>query len=301
MRRVLARIGIGLVVVALGVAGWAWWLLGHVDVQQVTPDVYMLTGVGGNVAVLVTGAGVVVVDSMTFVRQGDAIQAAIRQLTDQPVVAVLNTHYHQDHTHGNPAFPAGTKVLATAKTREYLEQFDAAYWREPTAQALMPNDTFDYARDLHVGAKTIRAIHPGVGHTGGDLVVLFVEDRVIHTGDLFFNGHWPNIDLEAGGSVREWPDTIQKVIDLPFDQVIPGHGALSDRDGWSQFQAFMATLWAETNDVVQHHGTVEDALRSVDVDRFGLRGIWFVPKLSRDFVVRRAYEEASRGAPAAAR
>jgi len=298
MRRVLARLGIGLAAAAVAVGGWAWWLLGHVAVQPVTKDVYLLTGVGGNVAVLVTGAGVVVVDSMTFARQGEAIQARIRELTDQPVVAVLNTHYHRDHTHGNPAFPSGTRVVATAKTLEYLHEFDADYWRDPAAAALLPNETFDYARDFHVGAKTIRAIHPGRAHTGGDLVVLFVEDRVVLSGDLFFNGYWPNIDLEAGGSVREWPDAIQRVIDLPYDTVIPGHGPLADREAWRRFQGFMTTLWTQTSDVVRRGGSLDDALRTVDLDRFGLRGLWFVPKLSREFVIRRAYEEATAGAAA---
>lgn len=293
MRRLLLRIAAGVAVVAAAVGVFAWWLLGRVSVERVTNDVYLMTGVGGNVAALVTGAGVVLVDSMTFWRQGDAIQRALRTITDQPVVAILNTHYHRDHTHGNPAFPPGTRVIATDRTLAYLQAEDAAYWQDPRAHALLPNETVQWSKDLHIGAKTIRAIHPGRAHTGGDLVVLFAEDRVVCSGDLFFNGLWPNIDLEAGGSVRHWSDSIQRVIELPYDKVIPGHGPVSDRDGWRQFQLFMATLWAQTSDVAEHGGSVEDALRTVDVDRYGLAGLWFVPKLSRDFVIRRAYEDAT--------
>lgn len=292
MRTVVRRVLPALLVVALGVGGWAWWLLGHVTVEQVTPSVFMLSGVGGNAAALVTGDGVVIVDTMTFWRQGEAIQAAVRAITDQPVVAILNTHYHRDHTHGNPAFAPGTKVVATRQTLQYLHARDADYWRDPRALQLLPNATFDDTTELHIGGKTIRAIHTGPAHTGGDLVVLFVEDRVVHTGDLFFNGHWPNIDLEAGGSVRQWPDAIQQVIELPYDRVIPGHGPLSDRYGWRQFQLVMSMLWSEVSDVAAHGGSLDDARHATTLDRFGLESLWFAPNLTRDFVIGRAYAEA---------
>src|SRR5262249_35977987 len=156
-----------------------------------------------NVGVLLTSEGVVVVDTMTFVRQGDAIRREVRALTEQPVVAVLNTHYHLDHTHGNPAFPVGTKVVSTGKTLQHLHELDADWWKDSKTHDLLPNDTFDTGtKEMKLGGKTIRSYYFGRGHTDGDMVVLFVEDRVIHTGDLFSNGHYPNIDLAAGGSVK---------------------------------------------------------------------------------------------------
>jgi len=85
-------------------------------------------------------------------------------------------------------------------------------------------------------------IHPGRGHTDGDLVVQFVEDRAVHLGDLFFHRYYPNIDLEAGGTVQGWGDTLDVVLELEFDHVLPGHGALTDRDGILQFQHFIRQL-----------------------------------------------------------
>ncbi len=160
---------------------------------------------------------------------------------------------------------------------------------------MLPNLTFDSTQEIRIGGKTVRLLHPGRGHTDGDLVVLFVEDRVLHTGDLFFNGHWPNIDLDAGGSVREWPATIDRVLELPFDTVIPGHGPVSDREGFLRFRAFMERLWTQTKEVVDGGGSLDDALRGVNVDSFGLRPLWFVPYLNRSFVIRRAWQEATAG------
>jgi cyclase len=276
--------------------GIGWFLVGDLDHTQMTNDVHMYSGVGGNVGVLVTPEGVVVVDTMTFVRQGAAIRAEVARLTDKPIVAVLNTHYHLDHTHGNPAFPAGTKVVATSKTLEHLRTLDGTYWSGHPAADLLPNDTFDTGtKELRLGGKTVRSYTLGRGHTDGDMVVLFVEDRVLHTGDLVSNGYYPNIDLEAGGSVKLWSGTLDKVLALPFDTVIPGHGPSTSRRTVERYRDFMASLWSQTLTIRQRGGSLEDAIKLVNLDDFGLSPIWLMPTLNRGFVIRRAWEEASAG------
>ncbi len=290
MRRFL----VGLVVVLAIVAGTLWYVAGRLDDTEITPNVHMLSGVGGNVGVLTTPEGVVVVDTMMLVRQGNAVRDRIRDFTDEPVVTVLNTHYHVDHTHGNPAFPVGTKVVSTGRTLQHLHELDADFWKDHPAIDLLPNDTFDGAsKEMTIGGKTIRLVHPGRGHTDGDMVVLFVEDRVLHAGDLFFHGHYPNIDLEAGGSVREWPATLDKVLELPFDKVIPGHGPATTRVALERFRDFMATLWEETVRVRDKGGSLADAEQLVDLEPFGLKPIWFAPMLNRRFVIGRSWEEAT--------
>ncbi|MGH7894379.1 MAG: MBL fold metallo-hydrolase [Candidatus Binatia bacterium] len=290
MRRFLLGLALVLTLVGAGL----WYVVGHLEHTQLTPSVHMLSGVGGNVGVLVTPDGVAVVDTMTFVLQGEAIRARVRELTPQPIVAVLNTHYHLDHTHGNPAFAVGTKVVSTAKTLQHLHERDADFWKDHPAQDLLPNDTFDGpSKEITLGGKTIRSLHLGRGHTDGDMVVLFVEDRVLHTGDLFWNGHYPNIDLEAGGSVREWPATLDKVLALPFDKVIPGHGAATTRAAVQRFRELMTTLWTETLRIRDRGGSLEDALHLVDIDHFGLWPLWWVPTVNRGLVIRRTWEEAT--------
>ena len=120
----------------------------------------------------------------------------------------------------------------------------------------------------------MRALNLGRGHTSGDLVVLFVEDRVIHLGDLFFNQRYPNIDLEAGGSIEQWIGTLDRVLAIDgYDHVIPGHGAVTDRDGIRQFQAFLAELWEQTSAAAQAGETLDETLRSVQLTQdAGLRG-----------------------------
>jgi len=83
----------------------------------------------------------------------------------------LNTHYHSDHTHGNPGFPAGTRVVSTTRTRALLDALDASYWSGAAAETL-PNETFDTTHEIRLGGKTVRVSYLGRGHTSGDLVAL---------------------------------------------------------------------------------------------------------------------------------
>jgi cyclase len=295
MGRILAGMTAALVV---GLAGGAIYVHDRVtslEAERVTGDVHAIQGLGGNVGVLRTDAGAVVVDSMTFRIQGQRIRELAERLAGGPIQAVINTHYHLDHTHGNPGFAPGARVIATGRTRDYLLAFDTSYW-DGKAEGTLPNDLFEDEHELRIGAKTIRSIHPGRGHTGGDLVVLFVEDRVLHAGDLLFNGRYPNIDLEAGGSIREWIATLDRVLELDFERVIPGHGPVTDRAGIRAFQRFLDELWHAGEGAAREGLSLEQTLartRLVEDEGYDVIGLPFVYELDRDFVIRRAWEEAT--------
>jgi glyoxylase-like metal-dependent hydrolase (beta-lactamase superfamily II) len=294
MRRIAALLFLVMALVSSVGIIYAYQEVVSMRVERVTDDVHVIFGQGGNVGVLRTDEGAVVVDTMTFRMQG----WRIRELADDlagPPQAIINTHYHFDHTHGNPAFASGMKVVATERTLAYMDAFDSSYW-EGSASGTLPNEVFEDEHELRVGGKTLRLIHPGRGHTDGDLVVLFVEDRVVHMGDLFFNGRYPNIDLEAGGSVREWAATLDRVFELDFDTVIPGHGPVTDRDGLREFQHFIRQL-AELGAQAARAGlsleeTQARALLDADAG-YEVIAIPFVLRLDREFVIRRAWEEAT--------
>ena len=266
------------------------------DHETVTDSVHVVYGVGGNVAVLQTQRGAVIVDTMTFPIQGRRIRDLAERLGGGPTQAVVNTHYHVDHTHGNPAWPAGTRIVATERTRDYLERFDPDFW-EGSAAGSAPNDLFKDSHELRIGDKTIRSYYLGRGHTGGDLVVLFVEDRVLHTGDLFFNRRYPNIDLEAGGSVQQWAATLDRVLALDFDRVIPGHGPVTDRAGLLEFKRFIAELAEFASESVATGKSLEETLAAAaDLEHdehFEEFLFLYFFRFDRDFAIRRAWEEAS--------
>jgi cyclase len=219
---------------------------------------------------------------MTLPLQGNRIREIATELTDAEPVMIINTHYHLDHTHGNPAFAPGTRVLSTERTLSHLQALDTDFWTGDAAQ-LLPNETFSDRRRIVVGSKTIDLMHVGRGHTDGDLVVLLPDENAVHMGDLHFNRHYPNIDLEAGGSVRDWPMTLERVLEFEFEIVSPGHGATTDRDGIRQFQSFMAQLSQIGSDAAAQGTSLADTLQT---DRLtaeeGYEPISFVVSLGLD-------------------
>jgi glyoxylase-like metal-dependent hydrolase (beta-lactamase superfamily II) len=127
-------------------------------------------------------------------------------------------------------------------------------------------------------------------------VVVFVEDDTLHAGDLFVNRVYPNIDLKAGGTVREWPDTLDTVLALPFTHVIPGHGALSDRAGLEQFQRFMRQLAAVGADAKAKGLSLADTQRQAALTEdagYQTMEIPLLVSLNRNSVIRSAWEEAT--------
>jgi cyclase len=298
MRRILA--GAVLVVVVAASLG-ALWLHGRLTTltsEQVNQDVHVIFGAGGNVGVLATSAGAVIVDTLTFRFQGERVRERAEELGGGPVQVVLNTHYHMDHTHGNTGFAAGTRIVATQRTLDYLRFFDAEYW-DGAAEETLPNDLVSGAHELRIGGKTIRSFHPGKGHTGGDLVVLFVEDRVLHAGDLLFNGRYPRVDLEGGGSLPAWIATLDRVLELDFDRVIPGHGPVAGREAIVAFQRFLAEVWEVGQRAAQQGLGLEETLAQTELSEdagYELGGLPPFRVLDRDGVITRAWEEATGSA-----
>lgn len=286
-----------LLIVALSAAVgvYAYSQIRSLTVEQLTDDVYVIYGLGGNVGVLGTDQGAVIVDTMTLRYQGSRIREEAERLTGKPVVMIINTHYHLDHTHGNTAFPAGTRVVATERTLHHLQATDANHF-SGAATALLPNEIFEDARELTLGNKTILLFHTGRGHTDGDLVALFLEDGVLHAGDLYFNRLYPNIDLEAGGSVRRWGDTLERVRELPFSQVIPGHGPVSERDSLLQFQRFIRQLADIGQQAAAEGWSREETERTpllTEDQSYGRVRLIIPMFMDREFVLRRAWEEAT--------
>jgi cyclase len=203
-----------------------------IGIQKLKDDLYVIgvtKGVGGgNVAVEVTGEGVILVDDM-FDRNHDEIIEKLRTVTDKPIKYVLNTHQHEDHSGGN------AKMLAM--NAELISHRNA---RANMALLKMPglaHVTFSNEMSVYLGGKEARAHYYGRGHTGGDAVMEFPAEKVIHTGDLFLTfPPQPFIDYAQGGSALEWTKTLDGVLKLDFDIAIPGHGPVSDRAGILKFR-----------------------------------------------------------------
>ncbi|MEM7077757.1 MAG: MBL fold metallo-hydrolase [Pseudomonadota bacterium] len=194
----------------------------EIKAQQVADNIYMLSGRGGNIGASIGADGTMIIDNQ-FAPLADKISAALKDLGgDQPRI-ILNTHYHGDHTGGNPAFGAQGTIIAHHNVRMRLLN------AEDFPQAGLPLVTYGENVTIHFNGDTIELLHLPTGHTDGDSIVWFKNANVVHMGDHFFKNRFPYVDVPGGGSVDGFVKNVEGVLKmLPDDaKVIPGHGTLS--------------------------------------------------------------------------
>jgi cyclase len=236
----------------------------RIKVTKVAGAVYMLEGAGGNIGVSVGDDGIVIVDDQ-FAPLADRIQAALKGIADKPVRFVINTHWHFDHTGGNPYFRKQGTIIAQDNVRERLEKGGKILDMDvkPAPAEDLPIITFDHELSVHLNGEDIRAIHFPHGHTDGDSVVFFTKSNVVHMGDDFVTYGFPFIDLESGGSVRGMIAACEKVLaTLPADvKVIPGHGELSTVADLKPYVAMLKEAKARVEKGIREGKSAEDLKR----------------------------------------
>ena len=258
---------------------------GPLRIERVRGDLHMITGEGGNVAVAVTEEGVILVDNM-FDRNHADILAQMRSITDKPLRYVLNTHQHDDHAGGDFKMLPLAEVIAHRNARANLVDIKQPYYEDtPGTPIGLPRVTFSDQLSVHLGRTEVRAHYFGRGHTSGDAIIHFPGLRVIHTGDLFL-GRRPSpaggapaarprgvniyVDYAQGGSFIEWSRTLDRVLALDFDAIIPGHGPVSTRDDLLTFKADLETMRTRIAGLIQQ-GATKDAVVKVLESDYGWR------------------------------
>ncbi|MDG2277307.1 MAG: MBL fold metallo-hydrolase [Pseudomonadales bacterium] len=197
-----------------------------VDIKptHVAGAIHMLEGAGGNIGLSIGDDGTLIVDDQ-YAPLGDKIQAAIAELGgDQPRL-ILNTHFHGDHTGSNPQFGRTGTIVAHDNVR--IRLLTTANF----PRTGLPLVTYDDDATVHFNDDTIALIHLPNGHTDGDSAVWFKHSNVVHMGDHFFNGRFPYVDIDSGGSIDGFIANVENVLALVPDdiKIIPGHGALASK------------------------------------------------------------------------
>jgi len=219
--------------------------------------------VPGNTTVLVTNQGLILVDNK-FEIDFDNLMAQIRKISNQPIRYVINTHYHGDHSGGNPKMQAqNVQVVASERARRKMVEAN---------QPGPPNVTLENNVRLYLGGKRVEVYHFGRAHTDGDVVAYFPDHRAVAMGDMFTIGDGlpPLVDYPGGGSTREWPLSLEGALKLDFDTAIPGHGKPGSKGDLAKYRDNLTTLVRRVVDMQAKKASradVEKELRS----RFGFQ------------------------------
>ncbi|WP_282133956.1 MBL fold metallo-hydrolase [Seonamhaeicola maritimus] len=227
-----------------------------IKTTQLTENVYMLEGQGGNIGVSVGDDGVLMIDSQ-FGRLTPKILDAIKQLSDKDITFLANTHHHGDHTGGNAnVSKLGTHIIAHDNVYERIKA------NERQSEDYLPVITFNDKMNIHFNGEAILVFHVENAHTNGDAMLYFTESNVLHTGDTYFNGRYPYIDLKSGGSVDGYINAIKKALIVIDDdtKIIPGHGSLSNKKEYLTFLDMMEYLRQNVQTEISSGKTEEEII-----------------------------------------
>jgi glyoxylase-like metal-dependent hydrolase (beta-lactamase superfamily II) len=255
-----------------------------------------------NVGLVAGERGLVVVDTNASAALGADVLDAVRRVSSAPLVAAVNTHVHFDHTLGNGVLAsAGAELVAhedaaaalvahVEDTRREAATEDDPRFRDLVAtEVAVPARTFSSALVLDLGDRVVELVHPGRGHTAGDLVVRVADADVVLAGDLVEESAQRSAVPGFGPDCfpMDWPASLDLVLTLvgPATVVVPGHGAPVDRDFVQEQRAALGVVAETIRDLAGRGVPLEQALTAAD---------WPYPREELADAVRRGYEQLPR-------
>ena len=203
----------------------------HGPITMPNPD---NQGFMNNPGIIITKAGVVLHDPGGTVQSGEMVLRAVKKLTDQPVVAVFNSHIHGDHWLGNQAVRAAypdaviyghpnmIELIEGGEGKSWLELMDRmTEGKSKGTQAVGPDKPVDNGDAIKVGQYTFVNHYYGQAHTTSDVMLEIKEAGVVFLGDNVLNGRVARLD---GGSMKGNIEACEEILKTKAKFYVPGHG-----------------------------------------------------------------------------
>lgn len=241
----------------------------EIRTEQVGENLYVLFGLGGNIAVSVGTDGVLAVDTQ-FPELVPRYLAAIREVGGRRIDFAINTHWHYDHADGNLVLgPTGTWLVAQANSRAMLLKDNVintvtrpAFPQPAYPPAALPVATFRDRMQLHFNGEDIDLLHFGPAHTTGDAAVIFRKHNVVHMGDVYISAGYPFIDTDNGGDLDGTIAFCEGVLKelAPGATVIPGHGPVAKYEDLAAYVEMLKGVRAKLAALIESGATLEQAI-----------------------------------------
>jgi len=258
---------------------------------KLTDNIYMLKGQGGNIGISIGVDGVFMIDDQ-YAPLTPKILAAIKTLSDKPVKFLINTHWHGDHTGGNLNMDKQGAIIVAQDNvykRMSVDQFVHGKKKEASPKEALP--VISFSEDLHFyfNDEAIYIFHVHNAHTDGDAMVYFPKANVLHMGDVYFQGKYPYIDLNSGGSIDGLIKAVEMALLLIDDdtKVIPGHQNNSDKKGLLEYYKMLKDIRQAVQNEIKKDKTLEQVKqnRALTTKYDATYGTWFIkPGVFRETV-----------------
>ncbi|MDD5286848.1 MAG: MBL fold metallo-hydrolase [Desulfuromonadaceae bacterium] len=227
------------------------------ELTKISDNVYSYAGekdsspahsFGANAGIIIGADGVLVVDTLISAKEGERFLADIRKVTNKPIKYVVNTHTHLDHAFGNCVFAKlGATVISHTADRAMLDRIGAGTLKgisnyglksEDMAgtEIVLPTLSFSDRMQIYLGDETVELIRTASSHTEGSLVVYVPSKKLLFAGDILFTDFHP---FMADGDIAGWSKTIDTLLAMDLEKIIPGHGPLSTKKDLKEMKEYL--------------------------------------------------------------
>lgn len=240
----------------------------HTKLIKVNNNIYMLQGNGGNIGLSFGKDGIFMVDSQ-YAEGFEQIREDIKKVSDAPIRFLVNTHFHNDHIGGNDSLAnTGTVIISHENTRSRIHDVIKSEKKKMSEDGL-PMITFSEDLTLFFNGEKIYTFHLPNAHTDGDAMIYFSKSNILHTGDILFNGKYPFIDLENGGSLKGTIDGIQRALSRinTETKIIPGHGDLASYKDLENTAGMLSTIYKQVAQAYINNKTEADIVKMTDLTK----------------------------------
>ena len=214
---------ISLLVIGIAVCGQEPEKKISVEPVKLTDNIYAFKGTKSNSAILVGNDGILLIDSTDKKDFAEELKRIIEGISKQPIRYLVNTHWHFDHTSGNEFFGSnGVTIIGHAEMSRRAGTQKSSRGEPPVPKIGLPSITYKNEMTIHLNGEDVMLVHPTAdkAHTDGDTVVYFKKANVVHTGDLYFEGLYPYIDVDAGGWINGMIAADQEILKNIDDRTI---------------------------------------------------------------------------------